>query len=116
MASTGEVGCFGDDIHEALLELPGIGPYAASNIMQLLGRYSRLPCDTETARHGRTMLGMTGTDTQIMRRIEAHFAPFGSHAFRSYWFEMWDYYEAKRGRSWTWDREKTASSFTASQL
>src|SRR5260370_139677 len=32
-----------DALWEAMLEWPGIGPYAAANIMQLLGRYHRLP-------------------------------------------------------------------------
>lgn len=100
----------------ALLDLPGIGPYAAANIMQLLGRYGRLPLDSESVRHGRTVLGMEGTDRQVMRLIDAHFAPFGEHKFRSYWFELWAFYEGKRGRSDGWDRETTGTTFTASQL
>jgi 3-methyladenine DNA glycosylase/8-oxoguanine DNA glycosylase len=105
-----------DAIHEALLELPGIGPYAAANIMQLLGRYSRLPLDTESIRHGKTILGYTGTDRHIMKRMHEHFRPFGGHAFRSYWFELWCFYEQKRGPAWTWERETTGKSFTAALL
>jgi len=105
-----------DQIREWLIELPGIGPYAAANILQLLGRYGHLPLDTETVRHGRTVLGMKGPSPGIMKRVNAHFAPFGAHAFRAYWFEMWEFYESKRGRSWTWEREKTASTFTAAKL
>lgn len=103
-------------IHAALLELPGIGPYAAANVMQLLGRYSRLPLDTESVRHGKTILGMTGSDARIHKLLHAHYAPFGAHKFRSYWFELWDFYEAKRGPAWTWDRETTGKTFTAAQL
>ena len=29
----------------------GMGPYTSVNVMQLLGRYSRVPCDSETKRH-----------------------------------------------------------------
>jgi 3-methyladenine DNA glycosylase/8-oxoguanine DNA glycosylase len=105
-----------DAIHERLLELPGIGPYAAANIMQLLGRYSRLPLDTESLRHGRTILKMRGPARRIMKRLHAHYAPFGAHAFRSYWFEMWTFYEAKAGPSWTWERDSTGTTFTASQF
>lgn len=105
-----------DDVFEALIELPGIGPYAAANIMQLLGRYARLPLDSESVRHGKHILGLKGTNAQIMRRVGQHFEPFGHHRFRSYWFELWDFYERKRGRSWTWDRETTGKTFTASQL
>jgi hypothetical protein len=43
-----------------LIALPGVGPYAAANIMQLLGRYHRLPLDTESVAHGRNVLGLKG--------------------------------------------------------
>jgi 3-methyladenine DNA glycosylase/8-oxoguanine DNA glycosylase len=105
-----------DAIWSRLLDLPGIGPYAAANIMQLLGRYHRLPLDSESVRHGKTVLGMDGTEASIMRRMHAHFEPFGRHAFRSYWFELWDWYEARKGPSWTWERATTGTSFTAAQL
>lgn len=105
-----------DEVAAALLALPGIGPYAAANVMQLLGRYSRLPLDTESVRHGRAILGFKGTSAQVMRRVRAHFEPFGEHAFRSYWFELWDHYESKHGRSWTWERDSTGRLFTAANL
>jgi 3-methyladenine DNA glycosylase/8-oxoguanine DNA glycosylase len=107
----------GDDaLFKALIDLPGVGPYAAANIMQLLGRYSRLPLDTESVRHGRTLLGFKGTSAQVMKKVHKHFAPFGRHAFRSYWFEMWEFYESKHGKAWTWERETTGRMFTAALL
>ena len=105
-----------DDIWNRLIDLPGIGPYAAANIMQLLGRYHRLPLDSESIRHGRSVLGWKGSERQIMKRMHKHFAPFGKHAFRSYWFELWEFYEGKAGVSWTWEKKKVGSSFTASQF
>jgi 3-methyladenine DNA glycosylase/8-oxoguanine DNA glycosylase len=105
-----------DAIHDVLLSLPGIGPYAAANIMQLLGRYDRLPLDSESVRHGRDVLGYVGRDAQVMKKVAAHFEPFGEHAFRSYWFEMWVHYEKKAGPSWTWRRETDAAQFIASKL
>ncbi|MCE7975341.1 MAG: hypothetical protein DYG92_13620 [Leptolyngbya sp. PLA1] len=105
-----------DAVYDALIELPGVGPYAASNIMQLLGRYSRLPLDTESVRHGRTVLDMKGTSAQVMKQVRAHFAPFGAQAFRSYWFEMWEFYESKHGKAWTWERDSTGKLFTAAHL
>lgn len=112
----GEGGADDETLFELLQEWPGIGPYAAANILQLLGRYSRLPLDTESVRHGRAEMGMTGTSASIMKRLHAHYEPFGSHKFRSYWFELWDGYEAKRGPSWDWDRETTGKTFTAKLL
>jgi 3-methyladenine DNA glycosylase/8-oxoguanine DNA glycosylase len=103
-------------IWDLLIDLPGIGPYAAANIMQLLGRYHRLPLDTESLRHGKTVLQMTGSDRAIMKALHAHFTPFGRHAFRSYWFELWEFYERKAGKSWTWEKKRVGSSFTAAQL
>ncbi|MCC6426129.1 MAG: hypothetical protein IT435_04840 [Phycisphaerales bacterium] len=105
-----------DQVFEALLELPGIGPYAAANIMQLLGRYSRLPLDTESVRHGKMVLGFRGSSAQIMKRVHKHFAPMEDQAFRSYWFELWTFYEAKHGPAWTWQRDSTGKMFTAAQL
>lgn len=105
-----------DTVFDALTQWPGVGPYAAANIMQLLGRYSRLPLDTESVRHGRTVLGYRGTATSIMKRVHRHYAPMGPHAFRSYWFELWDFYERKAGPAHTWERDSTGKVFTASNL
>lgn len=105
-----------DEVFAFLVSLPGIGPYAAGNIMQLLGRYARLAIDTETVRHGKAALGMTGTDRQIIKKLEAHYEPFGEFKFKSYWFELWDFYEQKRGPAHLWDRETTGRTFTAAQL
>lgn len=105
-----------EEIRKFLIELPGIGPYAAANILQLLGRYGHLPLDSESLRHGRLVLGFKGSDRAVMKRVSKHFEPFGPHRFRSYWFELWDFYERKRGRSWTWDRDTTGKTFTAAAL
>jgi 3-methyladenine DNA glycosylase/8-oxoguanine DNA glycosylase len=105
-----------DAIHDKLLDWPGIGPYAAANIMQLLGRYARLPLDSESVRHGKMVMGLKGSDRKIMKAMHAHFTPFGKHAFRSYWFELWEFYERKAGKSWTWEKKKVGSTFTAAQL
>lgn len=105
-----------DEAFGFLKSLPGIGPYAAGNIMQLLGRYSRLALDSESLRHARTVLGMDGPDAAVMKRLAAHYERFGTHRFRSYWFEVWEFYESQRGPSHTWDKVKTGSSFTAAKL
>ncbi len=105
-----------DAVFTFLKSLPGIGPYAAGNIMQLLGRYSRLALDTESVRHARVVLGLDGTDAQLMKAVSEHYEAFGEHKFRSYWFAHWIDYEEKHGKSWTWVRETTGTQFTAAQL
>ena len=105
-----------DEVFKFLTSLPGIGPYAGGNIMQLLGRFSRLAIDTETIRHGKSALGMSGNDGQITKALEKHYEPFGEHKFRSYWFEIWQHYEAKAGPSPTWERDLVSKAFTAANL
>ncbi len=103
-------------VYKALLQLPGVGPYAAGNIMQLLGRFSRLAIDTESVRHGRDVLGVTGTDRAIQKRLEQRYEPFGAHRFRAYWLELWTWYEQRRGPAWTWDPGEVGASFTAAKF
>jgi len=105
-----------DQAYAFLLTLPGIGPYAAGNIMQLLGRYSRLALDTESVRHARAVLGMEGDNRDVLKRLERHYDAFGAHRFRSYWFELWADYERRRGPAHLWDRDTTGKTFTAAQL
>ena len=105
-----------DVVRDALIELPGIGPYAAANILQLLGRYGHVPLDTESVRHGRTVLAMRGSSESIMKRVGKHFAGYGEQRFRSYWFELWECYELLRGPAWTWEREKVGATFTAAGI
>ena len=37
----------------------GVGPFTAANMLQLLGHYSRIPCDSETVRHLHKMHKLT---------------------------------------------------------
>ena len=65
-------------------------------------------------RHARTVLGMRGEPGPILKRLDRHYAKFGDQRFRSYWFELWDFYEGKRGPAWTWEPRTTGRTFTAS--
>lgn len=109
-----------EEVRRFLLDLPGIGPYAAHNIMQLLGRYGFLPLDTESVRHGTSVLGYSGTDKQVLKQVTAHYERFGlgpgGQAFRSYWLDLWAYYENSRGPAHTWEKRTTGRTFTAAQL
>lgn len=105
-----------EELFAALLELPGIGPYAAGNIMQLSGRYGRLALDSESVRHGRDVLKMRGPASSVLRRLAARYGAFGPDAFRAYWFDLWADYERRHGPAWTWERDSTGLLFTASKL
>ncbi len=105
-----------EDALATLLEMPGVGPYAAANIMQLLGRYAHVALDTESLRHARTVLGWKGDDAPLMKQLKKHYERYADHRFRSYWFELWTDYEARKGPAHTWDPNTSGRTFTAAQL
>ena len=101
-----------EEVLKFLVSLPGIGPYAARNILQLLGRYGHVPVDTETVRHAKVVLGYTGTHRSIEKKAAAHYDGFGDQAFRSYWFELLEFYESKKGPARLWHPRTTGRTFT----
>jgi 3-methyladenine DNA glycosylase/8-oxoguanine DNA glycosylase len=109
------------EVDESLRAIYGIGPYAAANILQLLGRYDRLAVDTETYRHFRqehrvpTPRSAAGL-RRLHRRIDRHYARFAPYQFLAYWFELWRGYEAKVGDARGWDAEEDGRAFTAANL
>ena len=57
------------DLLKELQKLPGIGPFSATNMLQLLGRYQNIACDSETVRHMRhhhKMAGCTNSNVKSM--------------------------------------------------
>lgn len=107
-----------EELRERLLKLDGFGPYAAANVLQLLGHDDELPIDTETYRlHCKRMAIKRPRDP---KRLDAdilrHYEDFRPHRFLAYWFELWRDYEQQRGDAWRWDPQAVGSSFTASQL
>ncbi len=107
-----------DEVFGGLLEIYGIGEYAAGNLCQLLGRYDRLAIDTETYRHFRQAYGLATPDNpkKLHKRIEAHYAKYAPYQFLKYWFELWRAYEARVGDARTWDADRDGASFTAANL
>jgi 3-methyladenine DNA glycosylase/8-oxoguanine DNA glycosylase len=72
------------DLHQRLLALRGIGPYAAANLLMLLGHYDRLALDSWLRRCVRDAWfdGAPVGD----REIEARFVAFGPWRALIYWF------------------------------
>ena len=52
-----------DDIEQELLDLPGVGPYAAAHIMMTIGRNSRLILDSWTRPTYARLVGRAGSPT-----------------------------------------------------
>ena len=70
-----------EELRQSLLTLPGIGPYAASHIMMMLGRYQPLILDSWTRpAYARTVGKKPVSDKQIVRRF-AKYKEFAGLAF-----------------------------------
>ncbi len=71
-----------DELEQTLLELPGVGPYAAAHIMMTLGRTSRLILDSWTRPTYARLVGRRSVaDAAIARR----FRRYGEHAGLAFW-------------------------------
>jgi N-glycosylase/DNA lyase len=72
-----------DEVERRLLDLPGVGPYAAAHIMMTLGRHSRLILDSWTRPTYARMAGRKKppSDATIRRR----FARYRDHAGLAFW-------------------------------
>lgn len=72
-----------DEVEEALVALPGVGPYAAAHIGLMLGRYSRLILDSWTRPKYARVRGSRRpvSDAAIVRR----FRPYGGYAGLAFW-------------------------------
>ncbi len=71
-----------DEVERILLDLPGVGPYAAAHIMMMLGRYSRIILDSWTRPTYARMAGRRAvSDAAIIER----FARYGPYAGLAFW-------------------------------
>ncbi len=72
-----------DEVEEALVALPGVGPYAAAHIMLMLGRHSRLILDSWSRPKYAKVRGARRpvSDATILRR----FRRYGPYAGLAFW-------------------------------
>jgi 3-methyladenine DNA glycosylase/8-oxoguanine DNA glycosylase len=73
-----------EELETQLLELAGVGPYAAAHIMMLMGRHSRLILDSWTRPTYAKLRGRKQTDKQILRR----FKRYGDHSGLAFWLTL----------------------------
>lgn len=107
-----------EETYQALLNIHGLGPFAAANICMLLGHYDRLAIDTETYRHFTQTFGIKRPKDpgKLHKRIEKHYARYKPYPFLAYWFELWCGYEAANGKPAPQWLEHEIGNFTASKL
>ncbi len=72
-----------DDLERELLELPGVGPYAAAHIMMTVGRYHRLILDSWSRPAYAKATGRTRLVPD--RTIERRFRRYGPYAGLAFW-------------------------------
>jgi 3-methyladenine DNA glycosylase/8-oxoguanine DNA glycosylase len=73
-----------DEVAARLLELPGVGPYAAAHVLMLIGRYSRLVLDSWTRPTYARLNGRKASDATIERR----FRRYGEYAGLAFWLYL----------------------------
>lgn len=107
-----------EELRDYLLDLDGFGPYAAANVLQLLGHDDEVPIDTESYRLYCKATGVKrpSDPKRLDGAILARYEPFRPHRFLAYWYELWRDYESQRGDAWRWDPEAVGASFTAAEL
>lgn len=72
-------------VEETLLALPGIGPYGAAHVMQLLGRHRQLVLDSWTRPKYRRLAGKKQAKDSTIRRA---FARYGDYAGLAFWLYL----------------------------
>jgi N-glycosylase/DNA lyase len=72
-------------VEQLLLAFPGVGPYAAAHVMQLLGRHRRLVLDSWTRPKFRRLAGMKQAKDSTIRRA---FARYGEYAGLAFWLYL----------------------------
>ncbi|QDU32362.1 HhH-GPD superfamily base excision DNA repair protein [Poriferisphaera corsica] len=110
-----------DQLYPKLLAIHGIGPYAASNLCQLLAHYDRIPIDSETHRHFCKHHNLKRPTThksinRLDKKIRKHYTPYAPYQFLAYWFDLWQDYEDhldKPAHDW---QPHELDAFTASNL
>ncbi|HEY1866704.1 MAG TPA: hypothetical protein VGG70_00315 [Candidatus Cybelea sp.] len=72
-------------VEQTLLALPGIGPYGAAHVMQLLGRHRQLVLDSWTRPKYRRLAGKKQAKDSTIRRA---FARYGDYAGLAFWLYL----------------------------
>ena len=67
-----------EEVLKKLKALPGMGPFSAANMLQLLGRYSRIACDSETVRHIRAHHGVICNTANVQEKAQQVMPCWGS--------------------------------------
>eukprot|EP00123_Amoebidium_parasiticum_P018389 comp24188_c0_seq1/m.44329 comp24188_c0_seq1/g.44329 ORF comp24188_c0_seq1/g.44329 comp24188_c0_seq1/m.44329 type:complete len:378 (-) comp24188_c0_seq1:177-1310(-) len=88
-----------DEVFVALQGLEGFGPFAAKNVLQLLGFFEHIPADSETVRHFKEEHGAGVKKVgEVVGLAAERYAQYAPYQFLAYWFDLWRAYERQKGR------------------
>ena len=93
-----------EELYDSLRGIYGFGDYAASNVLQLLGRYDRLPIDSEVIRHFKTHHPKYANKPtkQIAEAATKFYGRYDPYQFMAYWFDLWQDAEHNNGPAYNW--------------
>eukprot|EP00884_Botryococcus_braunii_P022787 jgi/Botrbrau1/9192/Bobra.0236s0021.1 len=92
-----DIGETSSTIFKQLCNLPGLGPFTAGTLLQTLGHFERVPCDTETLRHIRHVHGISCTPANVQVHAQKVYEKYAPYQFLAFWMEIWNEYEATFG-------------------
>jgi 3-methyladenine DNA glycosylase/8-oxoguanine DNA glycosylase len=76
------------ELRKRLLAIQGIGPYAAANLLMLLGHYDYIPTDSWALKM--VSREFYGSAPVTAADVEQVFAPWGKWKGLAYWFWQWE--------------------------
>lgn len=77
------------DLEAEILELPGIGPYAAAHVLAVLGRYDRIGLDTVFRGFVRERYFPRARKPVSDKRMLQIYDKWGEWRALAYWFDLW---------------------------
>jgi len=77
------------ELRKELLKINGVGPYAAANLLVILGRHDFIPIDSYALKM--VSHEWYGGQTITAKEVEKHFEKWGEFKGLAYWFWDWKY-------------------------
>ena len=84
-----------EDLEAEIRRVPGLGPYAAAQVLTVLGRYDRIGVDTVFRSFVRRAYFPRARKPVPDRRLLEVYERWGEWRMLAYWWEVWLDYEAK---------------------
>ncbi|MGH7588822.1 MAG: DNA-3-methyladenine glycosylase family protein, partial [Gemmatimonadota bacterium] len=95
------------DLEQEIRRVPGLGPYAAAQVLSLLGRYDRIGVDTVFRSFVKRTHFPRARKPVSDGRMLAVYEAWGEWKMLAYWFELWtDYVDGSAAESGSSSREE----------